>query len=222
MREHPHAADVLRHHQRRAQREQQQRRRMSLPLKFPVHSKLTEQCRGHRIGLIAPPGLGQERALDLRGTQRDVADDPPRRDLGDDICPRHAAGLVGPGVPAEPGVQRVSPAVEQEAVVVLGQRARRRDACDGSVFPGRPAARELGQSRNGLSRAGDPGLERLPVLGRDGDDDPVQHLDFRRLQSLAAHEITQAGARLLCRRFEDGTLVGADANAEDRGRGRHD
>ena len=135
MREHPHAADVLRHNQRRPQREQQQRRRMSLPLERLVHCKLAEQRGGHRIWLVALLRLGQERALDLRGAQADVADDPPGRDIGDDVRPRYAAGLVGPGVPAEPGVQRVPPAIEQEAVIVLGQRARWRDACDRVSLP---------------------------------------------------------------------------------------
>ena len=45
----------------------QQRRRMSLPLERLVHRKLAEQRGGHRIGLIALPGFGQERPLDLRG-----------------------------------------------------------------------------------------------------------------------------------------------------------
>ena len=76
VRDHTKTADGFRRNQCRAQREQQKGRRMSLSLEFLVHRKLAEQRGGHRVGAIALLWLGQERALDLRGAQGDVAGDP--------------------------------------------------------------------------------------------------------------------------------------------------
>jgi hypothetical protein len=108
---------------------------MSLSLKRTVHRELAEQCGGHRIGAVALLGLGQESPLDLCGAERDVANDPPRREIRDDVHPRHTAGVIGPGMPAEPCVQGVPAAIEQPPVVVLGQWARWLDKGDGISLP---------------------------------------------------------------------------------------
>jgi hypothetical protein len=56
-----------------------------------------------------------------------------------------------------------------------------------------------------------PGFERLPILGRDGDDPPLQDIDLRGLERFAPDEIAQARPRLLGSRLQQGALLVADA-----------
>ena len=148
-----------------------------LSLKRLVHRKLAEQRGRHRIGAVALLRPGQKRALDLCGAQGDIADDPPRPHFADDVHPRNAAALIGPGMPAEPRVQQLPAAVELTSVVPLGQWARRSDGRDKLAFPGRLTVGELHQRGQFLGRSSDPGRKRRPVLCRN-DNRPVQHLDF--------------------------------------------
>ena len=185
-------------------------------LKRLVHRKLAEQRGRHRVGAVALLRPGQKRALDLCGAQGDIAGDPRGPHFGDDVHPRDAAALIGPGMPAEPRVQRLPAAIEPTSVVRLGQWARRSDGRDGSAFPGRLAAGEFNQRGQFLGRSSDPGLERRPVLCRNADNRPVEHLGFSRFQCLAANELAEAGVALLRRRFQHGALSGIDPNAEDR------
>src|ERR1700730_668664 len=76
------------------------------------------------------------------------------------------------------------------------------------AFPGRRQAREFLEGGNRHGRAVDPGFGTFPILRRNGDDRPVEHVGFGRLQSLAAHEVAEIGMRLRGSRFEDGPFVG--------------
>ena len=80
---------------------------MSLPLIVLVHGELTEQRGGHGVGAVALLRFGEEGALDLRGAQCDIADDPSRNGIGDDIGARDRCGVIGPSVTAEPSVERL-------------------------------------------------------------------------------------------------------------------
>jgi hypothetical protein len=97
-----------------------------LPLATLIHGELAEQGNRQRVGMIALLRFGQERALDLGGAQRHVADDAVRRDLGNDVHARGATGLIGPGTAAKPGVEGFASAIERTAIIILGQRTRRR------------------------------------------------------------------------------------------------
>jgi hypothetical protein len=99
---------------------------MPLSLIVLVHRELTEKRDGHRVGPVALLRLGEERALDLCSAQGDVADDPSLCGVGDYVHPRGPAGLIGPSMPSEPDVERLSAAVEKISVVFIGERTRRR------------------------------------------------------------------------------------------------
>src|SRR5271170_6933591 len=73
--------------------------------------------------------------------------------------------------------------------------------------PRRASACEFGERWDRLRGAADPSFERLPVLGRNRDDVPLEHFEFCRLDGLAAHEVAEARARLLGCCFENGPLV---------------
>lgn len=137
MGEDAHAADGFRRDQCRPQSKHQERSRVALTLERYVNSKLAEQCGGYRVRPIALLGPGKKRALDLRGAQGDVSGDLSGRGIGDDVHAGNATGLVGPGVTAEPSVERFPAAVKRAPVVRLGQRARWGDERDRSGFPGR-------------------------------------------------------------------------------------
>ncbi len=94
MRYHAHAADNIRYAQGRSQRVGHEVRGVALPLIFFVHGELPEQQRGDRIGAIALLRLWQKGAFDLRGAQRDVADDPSRRGIGDDADAGKIVGVI--------------------------------------------------------------------------------------------------------------------------------
>ena len=194
-----------------SQREQQRRRRDTLTLKRLVHRKLAEQRGRHRIMAVALLRPGRKCALDLCCAQSDIAGDPPGPHFGDDVHTRNAAALIGPGLPAGPRVQRVPATVELTSVVCLGQWARRSDKRDGSAFPGRLTVGDLNEPGQFLGRSSDPGLERRPVLCRNADDHPVEHLGFSRFQRLAANELAEAGVGLLFKR--SGRVVVADSAA---------
>ena len=111
-------------------------------------------------------------------------------------------------------------AIERDAVIVLGQRTRRRHQRH-VIFP------RTGFGARVRQAPGSPWPARsihasncFPVLGRNGDDRPAQHVDLRRLQSLPAHEIAQRRPRLLRGRFQNGPFVGIDPDAEYRCCGR--
>lgn len=75
---------------------------MSSALMVLVDRKLPKKRGRHWIGLVALLRFGQERALDLRRAQGDVADDVRRGRMADYIGARDAGGVVGPGMPVEP------------------------------------------------------------------------------------------------------------------------
>jgi hypothetical protein len=210
-----HAAGGLRRNQCRPPCEQQQRRRVSVPLKVLVHRKLAEQRGRYRLRAVALLRLGQKRALDWRPVQRDRSADASPRDVGDDVHLRHAADLIVPGVPAEPGVERLPAAIEQTPLARLGQWPRWDNQRDRSGFPGRRPAREVHQCGNGCGLASDPCLKRVPVVWRNGDNGPAEYLGFGRFQRFAANELAEAGRRLFRRRFKDGAPGGSDPNAQD-------
>lgn len=125
MRGDTHAADNFGGAQRRFEREQQQGGGVSLFLKILVDGELAEQHDGHGIGAVALLRLGKERALDLRGAESHIADDPSRRGVGDHIDARSAASLIGPRMASEPDVEGFPAAIEKIAIVILGQRTWR-------------------------------------------------------------------------------------------------
>jgi hypothetical protein len=108
-----HAADIPGSLQGRPEREQQEGRGMAVALIVLIDRELTEKRDWYRIGPVALLRLGQERAFDVRGAQGDIADDPPRCGIGDDVDARDAAYVVGPGVAAEPAIERVTAAVDK-------------------------------------------------------------------------------------------------------------
>ena len=86
-----------------------------------------------------------------------------------------------------------------------------------SSLPRGGSAGEFGERRYRLGGAIDPCFERFPVLGRNGDNAPVEHFDFGGFEGLATHEVAKAGVRFRHRHFENGPLVGIDPDAENRG-----
>src|ERR1700723_3380402 len=78
--------------------------------------------------------------------------------------------------------------------------------------------REFRQCGNLLRRAMRPRLEGRPVPGGNGHHAPLQEIDFRSLQRLAANEVAEIGVRLFGRGFQEGTLFRADAHAQYRSR----
>jgi hypothetical protein len=190
---------------------------MSLPLEPSVHRELAEQCRGHRVRAVPLQRSGQKRALDLRCAQGDIACDSSGRRICDDVDARYAINLIGPRVPEEPGVQRVSAAIKQAPVVSLGQRSWWGNERDRSAFPGRGSAREFGQCGNFLRRAPDPGLERVPILRGNADNCAIEHRGLGRLQCSATHELAEARMRLFRCCLKDSAFGRVDTNAENRG-----
>src|SRR5882724_11060740 len=92
-------------------------------------------------------GLGEEFTLDLPGAQCHVAGDRACLCIAEDAGARNARSVIVPGVAAEPGIQRLPPAVETAAVIFLGER------------PGRCYFRHVGgrlasSFRPAISRAG--------------------------------------------------------------------
>src|SRR5208282_1215525 len=78
------ASDLPGGSQRRAKSEEQERARMTAALMILVDGKLAEERNRHRVGLVALLRLGQERPLDLRRAQGDVADNLRRSGVADD------------------------------------------------------------------------------------------------------------------------------------------
>ena len=77
-------ADDPGHMQRRLERVLHEVAGVALPLIVPVDRQLSKEQDRNRIGAIALLRLWQKRPFDLRGAQRDVADDPSVRRIGDD------------------------------------------------------------------------------------------------------------------------------------------
>ena len=99
---------------RNAVRKSKKKQRACVPstLMIFVNRKLSKKRDRHWIGLVALLRFGQERALDLRRAQGHVTDDVQRGRMADHIGTRDAGGVVGPGMPAEPLIQRVSATIE--------------------------------------------------------------------------------------------------------------
>ena len=72
-----------------------------------VDGKLAEQEHRHGIGAVALLRFRQKGALDLRGTEYDIADDSAGRRIGNDGDAGRAARLIGPSVTLKPPVDRV-------------------------------------------------------------------------------------------------------------------
>src|SRR5579859_3387835 len=98
----------------------------------------------------------------------------------------------------------------------LPGRRWRRAAGAVSVLPRWARRGEFTQGRNIFSRAPHPTLELFPISRWNGHQPMVEHIDFRRFQSLAPDEITYIGARLRSSDLKQFTLVGANPDA-DRG-----
>ncbi len=88
-----------------------------------------------------------------------------------------------------------------------------------SSLPGWDALRKLDQGGDGFGGAIDPGLERFPILGRNGDDGAVEHFGLRGFQRPASHKVAEVGVRLFGRRFKNGPFGGIDPDAQYRGGG---
>ena len=70
------------------------------------------------------------------------------------------------------------------------------------------ASRQFRERRNGLRGAVDPGFERFPILGGNGDDASMKHLGLGGVDGLAPHEIAERRTRLFRRRLENGAFLG--------------
>ena len=83
---------------------------MTLTLMAPVDSKLAEQGDGNLFRSVTLLGFGKEGALHLRGTECYVADDILAA-VYDHVDAGRPRLLRAPGVPAEPRIHALAPAV---------------------------------------------------------------------------------------------------------------
>src|SRR5262245_4252239 len=135
------AADDLSGPNRGFESKQQERRCMRSPLVVLVDRELSEKRHRHRIGLIALLRLGQEGTLDLRGTQGDIARNGTRSRIAYHVDPRSPTYVIGPSVSPKPGIHGLSSAIKRVAIVILGERTRRRYLCHvGVLRPSRLSA----------------------------------------------------------------------------------
>jgi hypothetical protein len=111
------AADFPRCSQCRPQGEKKQRACVPSILMIFVNRKLSKKRNRHWIGLVALLRFGQERALDLRRAQGHVTYDVRRGRVASNIGARDAGGVIGPGMPPEPLVQRLSATIKFVAIV---------------------------------------------------------------------------------------------------------
>src|SRR5271155_4738627 len=119
------AADMFGCAQSRAKHIRHEIRGVALPLMVFVDGKLAEQKCRHGIRAVALLRLRKKGALDLRGAQGDVADNSARRRVGENAHARHVVGLIDPGMPVKPAVDRLPTTIKEAAVVTLGERTRR-------------------------------------------------------------------------------------------------
>gem|GEM_PF-2928822 len=127
MRQHAEAADLAGQAHRRGERIEHQRSRNTLLLPPQVDCQLAEQNGGQRVGSIALLCLRQPGSLDLRRRQAHAADDTARFPIADHAGPRDLQFLVAPGMPAEPVIQRIAPAIEGRCIVSSRQGSRWRE-----------------------------------------------------------------------------------------------
>src|SRR5215216_5103213 len=126
LRQNSKAGDIVRSPQCRRQRKQKERTRVTLSLIAFVDRELSEQRCRYALRLVALVRFGKERALDLSGAQRHVADDEFRVRVTDDAHAGDARDMIVPGMTSEPFIQSLAPAVEATALIIFGKRSRRR------------------------------------------------------------------------------------------------
>ncbi len=99
---------------------------MTLALAGTMDRELSKQRDWHWMRHVATIPLRQKLALDLRGAQGDVPHDQIRPSVADDAGARNSGGMIVPGVPLKPHIQRVSAAIEMAALVLRREWSRRR------------------------------------------------------------------------------------------------
>ena len=87
-----------------------------------IDGELSRQQRRDRVGAVAPHGLRQEGAVDLRRRQGDTASDATGDGIAYDGRARCPAFQIVPRVTAEPLVQRLPPAIEGVPVIIGSER----------------------------------------------------------------------------------------------------
>lgn len=118
-------AHFLRQAHRGLEREEQERTRVPPALMVLVHRELPKERDGYGIGLVALLRPGKKGALDLRGAERNEADDLAVRYRRYDAGAGNRCGLIRPGMALEPQIEGFAPAIELVAIVGLQQRAGR-------------------------------------------------------------------------------------------------
>jgi hypothetical protein len=99
---------------------------MALALMGSVYCKLPQQRSWYRIRFVSLMSFGKELPLDLSGAQRHVTHDQLCAGVADNTHTGDARCVIMPGVPLEPCVERLPPAVKVAAVIVFQQWARSR------------------------------------------------------------------------------------------------
>src|SRR5262245_47821217 len=99
---------------------------MALTLMGSVYCKLPEQRSRYRVRFVSLMSLGEELPLDLSGAQRHIAHDQLSTRVANDAHTGDTRCMIMPGMPPEPCIERLPPAVKVAAVVVFRQWAWRR------------------------------------------------------------------------------------------------
>ncbi len=129
VRDHAEAAHLLGKTHRSLEREQQQGARVPAALMILVNRELPEKRDRHGIGLVAMLRPGQKGALDLRGAERNEADNLSVRYRGYDAGAGNRCRLVRPSMAPEPQIEGFLAAIELIAIIGLAEGAGRRYSC---------------------------------------------------------------------------------------------
>src|SRR5215831_14472443 len=99
---------------------------MALALMGSVYCKLPQQRSRYRIRFVSLMSFGKELPLNLSGAQRHVTHDQLCTGVADNTHTGDTRCVIMPGVPLEPCVERLPPAVKVAAVIVFRQWPRSR------------------------------------------------------------------------------------------------